>query len=437
MIMASDSPPQEILDNNTTTPLTRFPTEILLSIASYLPPVSLARLACTCKRLRDIVCHDESLWRRQLQDQVHYPLPRYFPGDKTCKEVYQDFHYFWFLTRQQLWFTDGGLGALLIATYDADANCIRGYGLNVADGFDRSRRRTVWEKNRLVTIWTFQPIIMRTLERFCLTDPSSLTRRTPAKGDFQYGIPAHRLPPEVHRLSYKRFMLAKNLPTEEIDPATLVWPPFTIPSRGRVRRLPPGDHQVKMTSRAYMARSMSKKSESAFRLMTRSVHSLGARPQILRGNFGTATRPFRSTFAALPAECAPTPLKPFSGVWVGDYDYGDHGVQFVAFLQLDEFVLPDLAREAWQSCRWINSTGDANQTKYTGSLVGVKLTGDTWVPRGEYAFIIPSTDRVLRIADEAIFEGVPVVGGLGHHADVGFTNGNDSSMASARQVTVY
>jgi len=57
-------------------------------------------------------------------------------------------------------------------------------------------------------------------------------------------------------------------------------------------------------------------------------------------------------------------------------------------------------------------------TKMSGPLLGVKITGDINVPRGEYTFIVSDMgpEGTLRIATEQPFTGARVVGAVSHCA---------------------
>jgi hypothetical protein len=132
------------------------------------------------------------------------------------------------------------------------------------------------------------------------------------------------------------------------------------------------------------------------------------------------------TLATIPTEAyTPTPEKPWKGIWVGDY--AGHGYEFLAFLQPDEPIdLPPLAAQRLEFMdadqRSISVEDDDSLSYHKNQLVGVKLTGDVNVPRGEYSFIMPDiTDRgTIRYADETMFKGARVVGGVGHIAGRGF-----------------
>jgi hypothetical protein len=133
------------------------------------------------------------------------------------------------------------------------------------------------------------------------------------------------------------------------------------------------------------------------------------------------------TLATIPVEAyTPSPDKPWRGIWVGDY--AGHGYEFVAVLQPDEPI--DLPLPAAQRLGLVDEDVQASSDDKGSSptkaarqqLVGVKLTGDVNVPRGEYSFIVPdiSEKATLRYSDEVIFKGARVVPGVGHIAGRGF-----------------
>lgn len=63
-----------------------------------------------------------------------------------------------------------------------------------------------------------------------------------------------------------------------------------------------------------------------------------------------------------------------------------------------------------------------------GQLLGLKLTGDPNVPRGEYTFIAPDvgTEGTIRFAQEDGFRGARVVRSCGHIAGDQFADGESS-----------
>lgn len=149
------------------------------------------------------------------------------------------------------------------------------------------------------------------------------------------------------------------------------------------------------------------------------------------------------TFAAIQKETyQPTPLKPYQGIWVGDYS--GHGCEFLLIMQWTEEELADgsrpLPRRAVEVLESRSTTSTDGNTTYvssdleipldlgsadgpvSGRLEAVKLTGDPNVPRGEYTFIAPDIgDRgTIRIAEEEMFRGARFVKSVGHIASHGF-----------------
>jgi len=61
---------------------------------------------------------------------------------------------------------------------------------------------------------------------------------------------------------------------------------------------------------------------------------------------------------------------------------------------------------------------ELKHSKMRGPLLGVKITGDINVPRGEYTFIVHDlgANGTIRIADEEPFKGARVVRGVAHIA---------------------
>jgi hypothetical protein len=82
-----------------------------------------------------------------------------------------------------------------------------------------------------------------------------------------------------------------------------------------------------------------------------------------------------------PEAYTPSVEKPWQGIWCGDYF--DHGVELLLVLQPDS----------------------------TDSLLAVKLTGDSNVPRWQYSIVVPDLleGGLARVAEEEGFRGARVV----------------------------
>jgi hypothetical protein len=114
-------------------------------------------------------------------------------------------------------------------------------------------------------------------------------------------------------------------------------------------------------------------------------------------------------------------------------DYSGHSYEFLAFLQPDvPVLLPDSAARKLTELHLKKSFGALEYEELnggisvpSGQLLGVKLTGDVNVPRGEYSFIMPDVgaEGKMRLAKESIFSGARVISGVGHIAGRGYAQG--------------
>ena len=93
-----------------------------------------------------------------------------------------------------------------------------------------------------------------------------------------------------------------------------------------------------------------------------------------------------------PEAYTPNVEKPWQGIWCGDYF--NRGVEFLLVLQPDS----------------------------TDSLLAIKLTGDSNVPRWQYSIVVPDLleGGFVRVAEEEEFRGARVVRSASHMAATGF-----------------
>lgn len=132
------------------------------------------------------------------------------------------------------------------------------------------------------------------------------------------------------------------------------------------------------------------------------------------------------TFATLePKLYASTPLKPYRGLWVGDYS--GHGCEFLLMHQPDD-------EDPFEESRVVQREDETpaefqirreEERIYRGSIKAIKLTGDPNVARGEYTFIADDIGAggFVRYADENKFKGARIVRSRGHVAEVGGGDG--------------
>jgi hypothetical protein len=138
------------------------------------------------------------------------------------------------------------------------------------------------------------------------------------------------------------------------------------------------------------------------------------------------------TYSTLdPKLYTPTVLKPWRGIWVGDYS--THGCEFLLIHQPDDetsatdeelgLVRRDSeSDEEWQARRTEGRT-------FQGRLEAIKLTGDPNVPRGEITFVADDIgpDGVVDGPPvDPCFQGMRAVHSKGHIANTGFALGKNS-----------
>ncbi|KAK2679034.1 F-box domain [Fusarium oxysporum f. sp. vasinfectum] len=134
------------------------------------------------------------------------------------------------------------------------------------------------------------------------------------------------------------------------------------------------------------------------------------------------------TYSTLdPKLYTPTVLKPWRGIWVGDYS--THGCEFLLIHQPDDetsatdeelgLVRRDSeSDEEWQARRTEGRT-------FQGRLEAIKLTGDPNVPRGEITFVADDIgpDGVVDGPPvDPCFQGMRAVHSKGHIANTGFAS---------------
>lgn len=457
---------------NNMPPLLNLPAELIHNVLSFLPPVSLGAVAQTCRLLQEHA-YDDKLWQAIIQSNLPATELKTAAPSSSFRELYLSHLPHWFLPKHKLWFSDTqATGKLLIARYSPSRQTIEAYTVVARRGASTFK---FWKWNPEVIIHTFQPTVGLDLNQPLLRlrprDTNSATGPLTSEVHMQGDTPVQRY--ETHQNGHitgvsSAFMLAKPLAPEAIFQTTSVWPPFTLPATVRSRNT----SQDAFSSSGHRPTRLSEVSEHTFRIRrwTEFTHRLAE-----------ITMPFGedvATYATLPPEAyTPTKLKPWKGIWCGDYS--GHGCEFLAILQPDhDRELPEGAEEAIQARRdfgeptsWavdsdsdvteveenpaaesqlpgqINSWPDSETTVapvttqddievleaderdedeiYQGQILAVKLTGDPNIPRGEYTFIAPDIGRdgTVRIADEEMFKGARIVRSVGHIAARGYREG--------------
>lgn len=412
--MASDRPPLRVLD---------LPDELIYNTLSLLPASCLAVVAQTCRQLQSIAL-DDRLWRDCVQTNVSYTLPPQPPGSVSWRKLYIDMHPYWFIPRHKIWLSDDRYtGGLVIARYSLSRHQIEAYSLHAYQSDTEKLSPVFWDQNAEVIIAPFDPTISLDLNRPIFTISGSKLANNPS-------------PWSTTAVSKPSIFLARHLPHDAISSSTAVWPPQTLPSISRVRNTSSDN----FASRGHHPTNLADVSQHAFRMRPSeaSRYSPYNVPEFVRwitlnGNNGPRVNSnAMQTFATLPPESyTPTADKPWRGIWAGDYS--GHGYEFLAFLQPDvQVLLPQSAAQKLAELHLERSLGvlDSKETSggasgRSGQLLGVKLTGDVNIPRGEYSFIMPDVGAggTIRFAKEDMFRGARVVGGVGHIAGRGYVQG--------------
>ncbi|KAJ5574397.1 uncharacterized protein N7459_008824 [Penicillium hispanicum] len=397
----------------------KLPAEILHQILSYLPAQDLARVSITCHVLAEHGSNDR-LWANLVNSHLPFPISDPGPFD-SFRRLYLAHISYWFIPQYKIWFADNEhTGNIILARYDNRRGVIEAYRLVADRGAPQLH---LWLANPEVMIQAFDPTIALWLDDPVLflkdPDPSDPTaaaqawmaeRRMSMAAETQYIFSSLLLcPPELPRDS--------NVSSDQ------VWPPRTIPTDKYVLRETAGNP-------VRQPKSPSQVSEAAFRVRRWT-------------NFRLALEPGHNeallTYATLdPSLYTPTKEKPYQGIWVGDYSA--HGCEFLLVLQRERSGPPDSEsgivdrpsnegdiKEGTEECH--DQTSD-NKIGQSGGLVAIKLTGDPNVPRGEVTFVANDIGPggLLRVADEAPFEGARIVRCTGHVAGIGFRD--DTFIAS-------
>ncbi|EXM35568.1 F-box domain [Fusarium oxysporum f. sp. vasinfectum] len=436
--------------------LLNLPPELIDNILSHLSPYDLSAISATCRDLH----------KHALSDVLWYPLVQEnIPGvtltsPRPCNsyhELYVAHDRLWFLPRQKIWFCDRDLtGRLMIVRYDPRRGCIEGYQLLASR--DRQIQQSFLGQGD-VLINEFDPKVKLHLDKPMLQfrvgerAPEEFLSR-PGANRFADEMPV-TLDDRIDAL-FSNFMLTCELDQEEAQenltsqfPYGNIWPPPHIPSDHHV-----SGSSTQVTSEGIFVKTPSSRpqrreevSERFFRIrqwmeMAGGLSRVGMAAGL--GGIYNMLRLSRTavdggmpnvhvgeeliTYSTLdPKLYTPTVLKPWRGIWVGDYS--THGCEFLLIHQPDDetsatdeelgLVRRDSeSDEEWQARRTEGRT-------FQGRLEAIKLTGDPNVPRGEITFVADDIgpDGVVDGPPvDPCFQGMRAVHSKGHIANTGFAS---------------
>jgi hypothetical protein len=383
---------------------------------------------------------------------------------KTFRELYQAHDPRWFLPKYKIWFCDRDLmGRMIVVRYDPRRGCIEGYQLLAI-----SNRTTYehWPADNAVVIHAFEPLVKLHLDKPVIQFHAQDVNRQPNANKFSTEVPMH-IDESPDRM-FCNFLHARPLSAPEVElrasepfPYLSVWPPPAIPARHRVAGLAPSQEveellpsdrptcRAEMSDQSFRVRQWMELAGTPIAPTIIGSNLVGGLMQMFAGigpeaaGLGQGRQGFAGvhigeeviTYATLdPVLYTPTLLKPWRGIWVGDYS--GHGCEFLLINQPDDelsvsdedlglFRLEDETEEAWSRRR-----NDARV--YRGRLEAIKLTGDPNVPRGEYTFVADDLgeEGFVGVAQEPPFSGTRVVRSKGHIARTGFHEGKSSFFLS-------
>ncbi|WYZ43796.1 hypothetical protein EsH8_VII_000232 [Colletotrichum jinshuiense] len=433
--------------------LLSLPSELIDAILAYLPPCDLAIASASCRSLHAHATSDVHWYQRVQANVPGTKLETPYPC-RTYRELYAAHDPRWFLPKYKIWFCDRDLmGKMIIVRYDQRRGCIEGYQLLAI-----SNRTTYqhWPADNSVIIHAFEPRVKLHLDKPVLQFHAR-NREDDANSS---GILGNQFVPEVPMViddrsdaMFSNFLMARPLDfttaTSRMEapfPYGNVWPPPSIPARHRVAGAASGLDGDDL-SPADLPTRRSEASDQAFRI--RQWMEMAGAPtaglflgpghagliQAIHANINIGVMGGRGvpgvhigeevvTYSTLdPVVYTPTPLKPWRGIWVGDYS--GHGCEFLLINQPDDEEVSDeelgLVRGAEESeDGWAQRRTDARV--HRGRLEAIKLTGDPNVPRGEYTFVADDLGEAgfVGLAQEPPFQGTRVVRSKGHVAGTGF-----------------
>ncbi|KAH7140102.1 hypothetical protein B0J13DRAFT_61313 [Dactylonectria estremocensis] len=448
--------------------LLTLPPELIDTIICHLPPFDVASLSMACQTLREHALSDV-IWHPLVQENVP-GLALTSPAPcASYHELYAAHHLVWFLPRYKIWFSDRELmGKLIIVRYDPRRGCIEGYQLLA--GKNRTTYQH-WPAHHHVFIHGFEPRVALHLDKpviqFRIKPPGH-------DGGFSKRPGANRFADEIPMelddrfgAMFSNFLLARPLDPDVADvkltsdyPYGNIWPPPALPARQHISGGFEGRDRIRLEA-SDRPQCRSQISDQTFRIrhwleMAGSPRAPGivlAPPgsfdsigvgNVLRGmQFENSLAGGSGLTGGMtgihlgeevisystvnPALYTPTALKPWRGIWVGDYS--GHGCEFLLIHQPDDPPATDDELGLERTNSETDQEWEARRTDariYRGRLEAIKLTGDPNVPRGEHTFIVDDLGPGGHVGDatDPPFAGVRMVRSQGHVAETDFIGDN-------------
>lgn len=411
------------------TSLVDLPPELIDHIFGFLSPYDLVSLSTTCQKLCDHSQNDR-FWQAFIQSNVSTEVTSKGPC-VSFKELYIQHHPRWFLTRHKIWYSDYNYsGTLLVTRFDQRRGCIEAYAA-AAQRCNYSLGLLNWDGQ--IGFRTFNPQVQLDLNKPIIHLPVNLDPERSRRFQNQTIMTDSNISRVASSFNLTRFLSAS-----AASWVKSAWPPLNLPSPGNKRTR--NDSSTSFQGTGHKPAKLSEVSDATFRIRQwiEFQHFLP-----ITGGTST-TSEVTHTYATLPEECyIPTKEKPWQGIWCGDYSA--HGCEFLVIMQVDSsYPLSDKARKAF--AMWPHTDVDmyglggrgANDddededdeeddideeddlymggvaptnaaaarhflrhqrpsndpdpspddvAPHKGRLIGIKLTGDPNIPRGEITFI--------------------------------------------------
>lgn len=418
----------------------RLPDRIVTRIISYLNPESLARVAAVSHRFREFA-YSEELWKTLVNSYLPNPIESCKPAP-SFRRLFIAFHPYWFIPKFRFWLSDEQPhGQLVIAQFNTTLLCIEAWAI------------TANRENSEDRPWSLDPeVIIRESDIRVHIDEHHLVFRFGVKDEDWNGDEEHQgfrharattICEESTAAARSQLELslghAKTEVPISVDPG--MWP---TPDMFASTSIPRPAAGTSMPS-TYRPSSNPTRCTPIFCLRDKIPYDSG---QSSAGTYPSSTESERCivdrtvTYGTMsPDIYTPNIEKPWQGIWCGDYFH--HGVEFLLILQPESSDKPTLT-ESMHATQHSSLEQSGFQSEEIAaptnhqhkSLLAVKLTGDSNVPRWEYSFVVPDLleSGLIRIADEEEFRGAHVVRSAMHVATKGFGHSERSHSITSDEV---